>query len=315
MRCSVAERIAVTGGAGWIGGWVVRELVEHGYDVVVLDQSLPPEQVTGRGVQPRVPGVRYRVGDHERLSDVLEVFQGCRAAIHLSAIPAPGTHPNPRVFETNVMGTFNACEAAAMLGLRALALASSINTLGFGYRTHDFAPEFMPVDETHPNRPQDPYGLSKLVGEEIAAAIHRRTAGQLRVVSIRPSAVVRPWQYAGAEERFRQDPLAGARSLFSYTDPRDLATLFRLAIESDHPEAACVAVFAVQDDAWTDRPVREVLPLAYPGTERLPGLERLSDTQSGVSNALARRLFGWEPRRSWRNPADRLPPPVPPAGR
>jgi nucleoside-diphosphate-sugar epimerase len=303
------KKVAVTGGAGWIGGWVVRELREHDYEVVVLDRSLPPESTTRRGTQPRVPGVRYRIGDHERLADLVEVFHGCDAAIHLSAIPSPGTYPNPTVFGTNVSGTFNACEAAALTGLRALAMASSINTLGFGYRTHAFGPQFMPVDETHPNLPQDPYGLSKLVGEEIAAAIHRRTAGELRVVSVRPSGVTRPWQYAGMAERLDQNPTAGERSLFSYTDPRDLAVLFRLAIESEHPEAGCVAVYAVQDDSMAARPVREVLPLAYPGTEGIPGLDRLDGTQSGVSNALARRLFGWDPRRSWRNPEDHLPPP------
>src|SRR5919199_462227 len=271
----MAEKIAVTGGAGWIGGWVVRELVEHGYEVIVLDRTPPPEEQNARGVLPRVPGVGYRVGNHESLSDVLEAFHGCARAIHLSAIPSPGTFPNTQVFHTNVQGTFNACEAAALLGLRALALASSINTLGFGYRTHEFPPRFMPVDETHPNLPQDPYGLSKLVGEEIAAAIHRRTAGELRVVSIRPSGVMRPWQYAGAEERFETNPAAASRSLFSYTDPRDLATLFRLAIESTNKEAACTAVFAVQDDSFANRPVRDAPPPAYPGPEGLPGLEKL----------------------------------------
>jgi nucleoside-diphosphate-sugar epimerase len=305
----MGKRVAVTGGAGWIGGWVVRELQAHDYDVIVLDRSQPPDSINRRGVQPRVPGVRYRIGDHERLADVVEVFHGCDAAIHLSAIPSPGMYPNPTVFHTNVMGTFNACEAAALTGLRALALASSINTLGFGYRTHDFPPQFMPVDETHPNLPQDPYGLSKLVGEEIAAAIHRRTAGRLRVVSVRPSGVTRPWQYADQAERFRENPASGGRSIFSYTDPRDLAVLFRLAIESDNPAAACTAVYAVQDDSWTDRPVRDVLPMAYPGTAGLPGLDRLDGTQAGVSNALARRLLGWNPQRSWRNPADHLPAP------
>ena len=111
----MAEKIAVTGGAGWIGGWVVRELVEHGYDVVVLDRTLPPDAQNARGVLPRVPGVRYRVGDHETLSDVLEAFHGCARAVHLSAIPSPGTYPNTQVFQTNVQGTFNACEAAALL--------------------------------------------------------------------------------------------------------------------------------------------------------------------------------------------------------
>ena len=157
-------RVAVTGGAGWIGGWVVRELAQQGHEVVVLDRQLPPDQTTRRGAQPRVPGVRYRIGDHERLADMVEVFHGCEAAVHLSAIASPGTYPNPTVFGANIMGTFNACEAAYLSGMRALALASSINTLGFGYRTHEFAPQFAPVDETHPNLPQDPYGLSKLAG-------------------------------------------------------------------------------------------------------------------------------------------------------
>jgi nucleoside-diphosphate-sugar epimerase len=289
---------------------VVRELVDHGYEVVVLDRNLPPDETSARGVQPRVPGVRYRVGNHEILSDMVEAFHGCAKAIHLSAIPSPGTYPNPHVFHTNVQGTFNACEAAALLGLRSLVLASSINTLGFGYRTHEFAPQFMPVDETHPNLPQDPYGLSKLVGEEIAAAIHRRTAQQLRVVSIRPAGVMRPWQYANAAERLKEHPTAASRSMFSYTDPRDLAVLCRLAIESENPDAACTAAFTVQNDSFADRPVREVLPIAYPDTERLPGLDKLDDTQPGVSNALARRLFNWNPQRSWRNPADHLPPPA-----
>jgi nucleoside-diphosphate-sugar epimerase len=302
-------RVAVTGGAGWIGGWVVRELAQQGHEVVVLDRQLPPDLTTGRGAQPRVPGVRYRIGDHERLADMVEVFHGCEAAVHLSAIASPGTYPNPTVFGANIMGTFNACEAAYLSGMRALALASSINTLGFGYRTHEFAPQFAPVDETHPNLPQDPYGLSKLAGEDVAAAIHRRSAGRLRVVSVRPSGVTRPWQYPGMGERLAQNPLAASRSIFSYTDPRDLAVLFRLAIESDAPEAACAAVYAVQDDSMAAQPVREVLPQAYPGTEGLPGLDRLDGTQSGVSNALARRLLGWSPRHSWRDPQSHLPPP------
>lgn len=306
----MAERVAVTGGAGWIGSWVVRELKEHGYDVVVLDRNRPPEETNSRGVPPAVPGVRYRIGNHEDLGNVVEAFQGCSAAIHLSAIPSPGTYPNTDVFRTNVMGTFNACEAAALLGLRALAIASSINTLGFGYRTHEFPPQFVPVDETHPNIPQDPYGLSKLVGEDIAAQIHRRTNGQLRVVSIRPSGVMRPWQYPGMAERLEKNPTSGQRSIFSYTDPRDLAVLFRLAIESDSPEAACTAVYAIQDDSTAIRPLREVLPMAYPGTENLPGLDTLGESQSGVSNALAKRLFGWNPKRSWRNPEDHLPNPT-----
>ena len=123
----------------------MRELVEHGWTVTVLDRERPPHQPTPRGLQPAVPGVRYRIGNHENLGDLVEVFAGCEAAIHLAAIASPGTFPDTTVFTTNVVGNFNACEAAAVLGLKSLAMASSINTLGQGYRTHLHLPDFVPV--------------------------------------------------------------------------------------------------------------------------------------------------------------------------
>ena len=302
----MSKRVAVTGGCGWIGGWVVRELVEHGWMVTVLDRERPPHQPTPRGLQPAVPGVRYRIGNHENFGDLVEVFAGCEAAIHLAAIAAPGTHPDTTVFTTNVVGNFNACEAAAVLGLKSLAMASSINTLGQGYRTHLHLPDFVPVDETHANRPQDPYGLSKLLGELTAEQIHRRTAGKLRVTSIRPSLVARPWDYPNLESHFRANPLSGERALFSYTDPRDLATLFRLAIESENPEAACTELYAVQDDSWGIEPTRDLIARAYPGTDTIPGMATIGATQSGITNARAKRLLGWTAARSWRNPADHM---------
>lgn len=305
----MVRRVAVTGGSGWIGGWVVRELVEHGWRVTVIDRDRPPHQATPRGILPAVPGVHYRLGNHENLGDLVEVFAGCEAAVHLAAIPSPGNHPDTQVFTTNVIGNFNACEAAAVLGLRALAMASSINTLGQGYRTHLHVPDFMPVDETHANRPQDPYGLSKLLGEVTAEQIHRRTAGRLRVVSIRPSLVARPWDYPHLAARFAERPLDGERAFYSYSDPRDLAVLFRLAIESENPEAACTEVYGVQDDSWGLRPTRELIAEAYPGTDQIPGMATLPATAAGITNARAKRLFGWAAQRSWRNPEDALPNP------
>ena len=308
----MTRRVTVTGGCGWIGGWVVRELVEHGWAVTVLDRERPPHHATPRGLQPAVPGVRYRIGNHENLGDLIEVFAGADAAIHLAAIASPGTFPDTHVFTTNVVGNFNACEAAAVLGLKALAMASSINTLGQGYRTHLHLPDFVPVDETHANRPQDPYGLSKLLGELTAEQIHRRTAGKLRVVSIRPSLVARPWDYPNMETHFKTNPLSGERALFSYTDPRDLAAMFRLAIESDNPEAACTELYAVQDDSWGLEPTRDLIARAYPGTENIPGMATIGATEAGISNSRAKRLLGWKATRSWRNSADYMADPSKP---
>ena len=88
------------------------------------------------------------------------------------------------------MGTYNVCEAAATLGLRKIVATSSINVLGMGFRYRDFVPHYLPVDENHPDLPQDPYGLSKVVGEDIVDMVHRRTG--IPAVSIRPSHVIVP---------------------------------------------------------------------------------------------------------------------------
>src|SRR5688572_5639743 len=103
-----AMKLLVTGGAGRIGKHVVTELAQAGHEVVVFDHVKPATPVGG---------VRYRLGDHEDLGQVAEVCAGMDAVVHLSAIPAPRTHPNATVFRTNVMGTFNVHEAAVMVGV------------------------------------------------------------------------------------------------------------------------------------------------------------------------------------------------------
>ena len=95
------------------------------------------------------------------LGHVLGVMHGQDAVVHLAAIPAPGHHPSEMVFRNNVMSTFNVLEAATLLNVRNLVLASSISALGLAYRHRDFNPLRIPVDETHPLLSQDCYGLSK----------------------------------------------------------------------------------------------------------------------------------------------------------
>ena len=124
-------KVVVTGGSGNIGQYVVRELLQYGHEIVSFDRVVPPEPE---------PGVHYRLGDHEDEGTIFELLAPAEAVVHLSAIPSPGTHANAFVFRTNVMGTYNVCEAAATLGLRKIVATSSINVLGMGFRYRDFVP-------------------------------------------------------------------------------------------------------------------------------------------------------------------------------
>jgi nucleoside-diphosphate-sugar epimerase len=281
-------KLLVTGGAGRIGAYVVAELAGAGHDVVAFDR-----------VRPATPaaGVRYRVGDHEDLAQVVELCPGMDGIVHLSAIPSPRTYPNATVFRTNVMGTFNVHEAAVLAGVPLVVSTSSQSAYGFAWQHRPFRPQYLPLDEAHPDLSQDAYGLSKMMGEEIAHGFHRRC--DLRVCSIRPPWVVHPEDYgAGLRARLAQ-PTEWSGTLFAYVDVRDLAVAYRLVVEAP-PEAIQDEVFNVAaDDALATEPLAALLPRLDPELGRLAS--GLTGRQSMVSAARISSRLGWRPSYSWRD--------------
>jgi nucleoside-diphosphate-sugar epimerase len=281
-------KVLVTGGAGQIGRYVVEELSQAGHDVVVLDQGVP---------QQRIKGVQYRIGDHEQLGHVVELCPGTDAIIHLSAIAAPGTWSNTTVFRTNVMGTFNVHEAAVIANVPLVVSTSSQSAYGFAYQYRPFMPHYLPMDENHPDLSQDPYGLSKIIGEEIAHTYHRRC--DLRVCSLRPPWVIQPDVYDDNFAQILQEAKSWNGMLYSYVDVRDLATAFRLVLEAP-PSVIQDEVFNVAaDDALATTPLAELLPRLDP---RFVDMAKdLTGSQSMVSAQRLKRTLGWQPKYSWRD--------------
>jgi nucleoside-diphosphate-sugar epimerase len=282
-------KLLVTGGSGGIGAYVVAELAQAGHNVVSFDRALPREQVSG---------VSYRVGDHENLGDLVELSAGVDAIVHLSAIPTPRTYPNPTVFRTNVMGTFNAHEAAAICGVPLVVSTSSQSAYGFAWQHRPFLPVYLPLDEEHPDLSQDTYGLSKMVGEQIAHGFHRRN--DMRVCCIRPPWVTHPADYANFRDYHDYvEPKTWDGSLFSYLDVRDLAVVYRMVIEAP-PEVIQDEVFNVTaDDALALEPLAELLPRLEPGLALLAA--SIKGNASMVSAERIKQRLGWSPRYSWRD--------------
>jgi nucleoside-diphosphate-sugar epimerase len=278
-------RIVVTGGAGLIGSWLTRELVAHEHEVTVFDRVKPAEL-------PK--GATYKLGDHDDQGGLYDVLRGHDAVIHLSAIPAVYYHPQPLVFRTNVLGTYYVAEAAGRLGLRIMVTASSINALGIGMAERKMEPLQIPIDETHPLRPQDAYSLSKVIDEQTVAALHRRTG--LRTIAIRPPLVAWPERFPSLIADLA-DPGLRHRVLWSYVDVRDLAVGFRLAVESQGVEQD--AFFIVADDALAREPLAELMPRYYPSTGEMAKV--LTGTRPAVVNERAKRVLGFQPRWSWRD--------------
>ncbi len=283
-------KILVTGGAGNIGGYVVQALAEGGHEVVVLDRLVP---------QHRVEGVRYRVGDHEELGDIVALCQGKDAIVHLSAIPSPNTWPDTTVFRTNVMGTYNAHEAAVIAGVPLVVSTSSQSAYGFAYQFRSFMPHYLPMDEKHPDLSQDAYGLSKMVGEQIAHAYHRRCG--LRVCSIRPPWVLLPEIYSVAFQRaVKKGESEWHGNVYAYVDVRDLATAFKAVVEAPAAVIQDEVFNVAADDALADEPLAELLPRL---DARFSDMARsIVGSQSMISAEHLKRTLGWRAVHSWRDP-------------
>ena len=119
----MAERICVTGASGKAGRTVVRDLLEHGYDVVATDVASSRADVEHGAVR----------ADLTDYGQTLEVLTGVDAVVHLANIPAPGIATASVTFNTNMAMNFNVFHAAANSGVKRVVWASSETTLGLPF--------------------------------------------------------------------------------------------------------------------------------------------------------------------------------------
>lgn len=273
----------VSGSDGRIGRATVKELEAHGYAVTCAD------------INPRQPWNTQQV-DFTDLGQVIGVMQGQDAVIHLAAIPSPAAHPAEVVFRTNVMSTFNVLEAAAILGISNITMASSISALGYAFRHRAFNPLYLPIDEAHPLLSQDCYGLSKMIGEELAEGFLRREP-DMSLVSLRFTAVLdesaQAWLPAAREQP--TDDVSTYGAFWTFVDERDAAAACRLALEFEQPghEAfyICAPIIYRKED------IRGLMAKHFPGDYAIG--ESIRGTVSPVDVSKAERLLGWKARYSW----------------
>ena len=218
-------RILVTGARGKVGSATVAALADAGHDVSATDLSRPRFEADAGGVP-------YRQGDLTDAGDAFALVRGHDAVVHTAAIPDPMHNPPHVVFANNLMATFNVIEAAVRFGVPRVVNLSSETVPGFFFPERPFLPDYVPVDEQHPIRPQDPYATAKHFGEQLMDGAARRS--DLTGISIRPSWV----QWEGNIEDnlgpWLREPVA-SEGFWAYIDVYDLADAIRLAAEAATP--------------------------------------------------------------------------------
>jgi nucleoside-diphosphate-sugar epimerase len=271
-------RVVVTGGVGKAGRAVVRDLLEHGYDVTSVDLALDLE----------FP-VRQVVADVTDYGEAVDVLKAAEAVVHLAAIPAPGVKPDELTFRVNTTSTYNVFAAAALHGLHRVVWASSETTLGLPFERE--SPRYAPIDEEHPLLPESSYALSKVVSEEMARQFNRWNG--IPHVGLRFSNIMEPHDYERFPE-YWEDAQLRRWNLWGYVDARDVAQSCRLALERDFSGAEAFIIAA--SDTVMNRPSAELMAEVYPDVD----VRAVGEYGTLLSIEKARRMLGYEPAFSWR---------------
>lgn len=254
MHYALRKCILVTGGAGYIGSHACKALAQAGYTPVAYDNLVYGHRAAVRWGPLEIGDI----ADRSRLDAVIEQYRP-EAVMHFAAYTYVGESVlDPgKYYRNNVVGTLTLLEAMRDHGIQQFVFSSTCATYG--------EPERIPIDETHPQRPINPYGASKLMIERMLGDFSK--AHGLRWIALRyfNAAGADPDGEIGEEHNPEThliplvlDAAAGVRpSITIYGD--DYATADGTCIRdyihvSDLADAHVLALHALQDSLQGARP-------------------------------------------------------------
>lgn len=222
------KTVLVTGGTGFIGSHTTLELLNSGYDVVVLDNLMNSklealkrvEKLTGR----EVPFHQVDLLDKSGLQDLFQQYS-FDAVIHFAGLKAVGESVDKPLFyyKNNVTGTLNLCEVMAEFGVKDIVFSSSATVYG--------DPSQSPIKETSTLSATNPYGQTKLTIEYILKDLHRSDSDW-------NIALLRYFNPVGAHESgtIGEDPSGIPNNLMPYVTQVAVGKLEKLNVFGDDYE-------------------------------------------------------------------------------
>lgn len=228
------QNVLVTGGTGYVGREVVHKLLANGKSVTALGRSQPSENISF---------IQADLTKADELNLALK-DKSFDCIMHLASLPGDTGDPL-QMMDVNVNGLQNLLENARMMEVNRFVLASSISAYEWYPATKFNPPDYMPVDEEHPCRPQDMYSTTKRMQEELALTYYHQYS--LPVTVLRLTAVIGPFGRGGGRgwrefaEQFAEGeqveiPHFSTEELCHYVDYRDVARMHIAA--AVHPAAA-----------------------------------------------------------------------------
>lgn len=180
-------KILVTGGAGYIGSVCVEQLLDLGHEITVFDNLTEGHR---KAVDPRARLIVGDLADDNAIREAM-IATAPEAVMHFAANALVGeSMVNPsKYFRNNVTGGIHLLDAMVAAGVKKFVFSSTCATFG--------PPDRIPIDETLPQRPINPYGESKLIFEKIL-----RWYDEIHGIKF---VALRYFNAAGATERFGED--------------------------------------------------------------------------------------------------------------
>lgn len=273
-------KIAITGARGTVGREVVKHCAKEGHQTVQINRSEQEHDGT--------PNSEMRTADAATDYDAtVAAFKGCDAVIHLAALPNPLGKPDWQVHQNNVNSAFNGLRAAAELGIKRVAYASSVNAIGLAYSQQPLRLPYFPIDEDYPTSPSDSYALAKLEAETAARAFPHWFPG-MKIACLRIHEVEsRPAVLQEHRENWHD---AGVKQLWGWVNPEATARACLLGVTSADRFEGCQVFNIVAPDTTLEAPSADLAARYYPDTE-LRG--DWGTNRAFWTSEKAERLLGW----------------------
>jgi UDP-glucose 4-epimerase len=294
-------RVLVTGGAGFIGRWVVGELLARGHAVQAVDNLVAGDEANLAEFAAAGSLLSFEVGDVRDADACRRWVAGVDAVAHLAAsISVQDSIDDPQTtFDNDVVGTFQLLEAARAARARFLFMSTCM--------VYDRATSAAGIDEDHPTKPASPYAAAKLAGEGLALSYAH--AYGLPVTVVRPFNTYGPFQRSvgegGVVAIFTRRSLLG-EELTIYGDGSQTRDLL---YATDCARFVCDALVAdeavgriLNAGTGVDVSVNDLAAAIEPDTGRIVHVDHIHP-QSEIAvlrcdARMAEQVLGWRPQVS-----------------
>jgi nucleoside-diphosphate-sugar epimerase len=291
------ENVLVTGGAGFIGSALVRELLKRGANVIVYDNFLYGDRSNLVEVESSIKIVSGDVLSW-KIYDTIKKYK-VKYVFHLAAEPyIPHCYDNPeKFFDVNVKGTMNVLMACKTLDVKRIVHFSSSEVYGTA--------QYIPMDEKHSTLPLSTYAVSKLAADRLCFVFHHEHGI--------PVIILRPFNSYGPREtqpyvipeiisqlaRGKVVKLGNIKARRDFTYVEDVARGAVAIMESDIPDGEVVNLGS--NKAYSIEELAHLVGelMGYDGIEIKIEASRLRPLDVDLllcDYSKARKYTGWEPK-------------------